>query len=55
MAPKIVTSEVLARREQALDHEPGWLRSRFMRWTWPREGVETCGRTECPVCSPPST
>lgn len=44
--------EVLRRREQALDQEPGWLRSRFMRWQWPREGVKACGRKECPVCSP---
>lgn len=46
------TPEVLRRREQALDQEPGWLRSRFMRWQWPREGVKACGRKECPVCSP---
>jgi hypothetical protein len=29
---------------------PGWLRSRFMRWEWPREGVSACGRNGCPFC-----
>jgi len=31
---------------------PGWLRSRFMRWEWPREGVSPCGRAGCPICDP---
>ena len=43
-----------ARREPAeRDPGPGWLRSRFMGWPWPREGISACGRPTCSVCGPP--
>jgi hypothetical protein len=34
------------------DPGPGWLRSRFMGWAWPRPGVVACGRASCLVCAP---
>jgi hypothetical protein len=36
-----------------LAQEPGWLRSRFMHWPYPRPGITACGRRSCPVCGPP--
>jgi hypothetical protein len=54
MKPVIPIRNPASREDVASAHAEGrrfgWLRSRFMRAPWPREGVSSCGRQGCAVC-----
>ena len=44
------TLEEIAQVKVEGHQQPGWLRSRFIGWPWPRKGISACGRPDCPVC-----